>query len=227
MVEAIDEPAAGPRKPRKPRTADPLGQHVAGVVDALQRRYLAQRSDAVAMLAQLRKAVNAEPGTARLEAVWLPDELLEPDHRHDVDRDEPCATPAERALHTAVTLFAVHQQSQRDQRMHTLGTTFAAAVQWLAIVSANEETVHRRFAALGTAATYEELIYHARSLITQLRGAKIGFDYGVFADDLLLFQRIDPLPSGLSGAEHVRALWGREYWRARPFEDRAESRSAA
>nr|BFF22452.1 hypothetical protein GCM10025732_04170 [Glycomyces mayteni] len=36
----------------------------------------------------------------------------------------------------------------------------------------------------------------------------------MFADDLRLFQRGPALVSGLTGADHVRALWGREYWRA-------------
>ncbi|PRY60954.1 type I-E CRISPR-associated protein Cse2/CasB [Glycomyces artemisiae] len=206
------EPAAR-KRPKQPRKPEALGEHVASVVDDLQRRYLRQESAAIATLAQLRQAVNAEPGTAGLAAVWLPDALIERELRYD-RAEPPRATPSERALHTAVTLFAIHQQSQREQRMHTPGTTFAVACQWLAAVRGNDETVHRRFAAVGTAATYAELVYHVRNLVTQLRAAKIGFDYGVFADDLCLFQQGRALNSGLTGADHVRALWGREYWRA-------------
>ncbi|MFB9658448.1 type I-E CRISPR-associated protein Cse2/CasB [Glycomyces mayteni] len=206
------EPAVR-KRPRHSREPEALGRHVASVVDDLQRRYLRQAPAAIAALAQLRQAVNAEPGTAGLDAVWLPDALIEPELRSE-RAEHPRATPSEQALHTAVTLFAIHQQSQREQRMHTPGTTFAVACQWLAAVRDNDETVHRRFAAVGTAATYPELVYHVRNMVTQLRAAKIGFDYGVFADDLRLFQRGPALVSGLTGADHVRALWGREYWRA-------------
>lgn len=211
MTDTLEPDAR--KRPKQSREPKALGEHVAAVVDNLQRRYLRQEAAAIAALAQLRQAVNAEPGTAGLAAVWLPDALIEPELRSKLAR-QPRATPSEQALHTAVTLFAIHQQSQREQRMHTPGTTFAVACQWLAAVRDNDETVHRRFAAVGTAATYPELVYHVRNLVTQLRAAKIGFDYGVFADDLRLFQRGPALTSGLTGADHVRALWGREYWRA-------------
>lgn len=211
------------RKVRPPRKPGPLGTRVASVVGELQARYLKNESIAIAELAQLRQAVNAEPGTSRMDSVWLPDELLEADAWRYDRGDEAKATPSERALHTAVTLFAVHQQSQREQPMHVPGTTFGAAAQWLAAVKGDtgaaasaDNPVYKRFTALGTAATYEELVYHARHLIKQLRGEKIGFDYGVFADDLRTFQLKGPFPSGQSGADHVRALWGRDYWRARP-----------
>ncbi|MEU6857790.1 type I-E CRISPR-associated protein Cse2/CasB [Glycomyces sp. NPDC046736] len=201
------------RRPRNPRRPRPFGAHVAEVVSGLQARYLKQRPDAIATLAQLRHAVNAEPGTTGLEAAWLPDALLELDHRRYDDETHPRATPSERALHTAVTFFALHQQSQRDQRMHTPGTSFANAVQWLATVNA-DGTVYKRFSSVSSASSYDEITYHARHLVKQLRAAKIGFDYGLFADDLLTFQRQGPLSNGLTGPDHVRSLWGREYWRA-------------
>jgi CRISPR system Cascade subunit CasB len=215
-VEAPSEPDV--RRRGFPRDRRPLGEHVAGVIAELQRRYLDDRADAIAALAQLRGAVNAEPGAAGLpEACWLPDELLEIEYR---TRDE--ASPSERVLHTAVTLWAVHQQSRRDECMHMGGTPFAVAVQRLAALrrpagmKLADDPVYRRFTAMGTAPTYRELAHHARGLIAQLRDARIGFDYGLFADDLRTFQRrIDPA-TGLTGPDRVRALWGREYWRAAP-----------
>lgn len=204
------------RQPRR-RRRTPLGEHVADVIADLQWRYQNDKPDAVAALARLRRAVTDEPGSARLPAAcWLPDELIEDDYRHLDRLPEPQPTSAERALHSAVTLWALHQQSRRDQRMHALGTPFASAVQRLALTSSNEDTVHARFAALATAATYRELTHHARGLILQLRDAQIGFDYGLFADDLVLFQRGAQASTGLTGPERVRAQWGREYWRARP-----------
>jgi CRISPR system Cascade subunit CasB len=214
-MRAETAPAAIRQPRRRPRT--PLGEHVADVIADLQWRYQNDRPDAAAALARLRRAVTDEPGTARLPAAcWLPDELIEDDYRHLDTLTEPQPTPAEQALHSAVTLWALHQQSRRDQRMHSLGTPFAAAVQRLALASPNEETVHARFAAAATAATYRSLTHHARGLILQLRDAQISFDYGLFADDLVLFQRSAQASTGLTGPERVRSRWGREYWRARP-----------
>lgn len=212
-----DRPDSTTRRPRYARKRRALGEHVAGVIAELQWRYLDGRPDAVAALAHLRSAIGAEPGSAQLpEACWLPEELLEIEFKN---RDE--ASPSERVLHTTVTLWAVHQQSRRDQRMHEGGTSFVAAVQRLAPAqrlaeaNPNEDPVYKRFTAMGTALTYRELTHHARGLVTQLRGARIGFDYGLLADDLRMFlDRPDP-KTGLTGPDRVRSLWGREYWRAR------------
>ncbi|GAA1660122.1 hypothetical protein GCM10009830_01440 [Glycomyces endophyticus] len=211
MVDPPSTPSPPIRRPLRTRTVSEFGRHVSGVVGRLQAGYLEKRPNSISSLARLRNSVNFAPGAAKsAEAIWLPSELLGAEY---VRPDEPSHT--ETALHTAVTLFAVHQQSQAE-RMHRSGVTFAAAVQRLALGSSNEDTVHRRFAAIGSAVDYSELVYHARGLVTQLRGEKIGFDYGLFADDLCTFQSRTSPASGLSGAEYVRALWGREYWRARP-----------
>lgn len=217
MDEQPSNPSGPIRRPAKPRKVTEFGRHVSSVVGRLQAGYIDKRPDSVAALARLRNSVNLKPGAAKsAEAIWLPDGLLGTEY---VGPDEPSRT--ETALHTAVTLFAVHQQSQSDKRMHASGTTFAAAAQWLAAVSPNADTVHRRFGALGTAVNYAELVHHARGLITQLRGEKIPFNYGLFADDLCTFQsKTSPAP-GISGPAYIRALWGREYWRAQPKPKRA------
>lgn len=206
-----DDAHSEPRtpRPRYRRRRAPLGEHVAAVVAGLQHRYRDGVPEAIAVLARLRRAVNEEPGSAGVqEACHLPDEVLQREYLPD---DEP--SPSERALHTAVTLWALHQQSRRDKPMHTGNATFAEAIRRLAAASPNEETVYRRFTALGTAATYSELAFHARGIVKQLRDAQIGFDYGLLADDLRTFQHGLTAATGLTGPERVRALWGREYWR--------------
>lgn len=211
MTDDANSTPPAPR-PRYRRRRAPLGEHVATVITGLQRRYLDDVPEAIAVLAQLRQGVNEAPGTAGIrEASLLPDEVTRREYLPD---DEP--SPSEQALHTAVTLWALHQQSRREKPMHTGNATFAAAIRRLAATSPNEETVYRRFTALGTAATYSELAFHARGIVTQLRDAQIGFDYGLLADDLRIFQRGVGASTGLTGPEHVRALWGREYWRTDP-----------
>lgn len=216
-------PAPQPTRSRYRRRRAPLGEHVAAVIAGLQRRYLDDAPEAIAVLARLRRTVNEAPGGANIrEACHLPEEVT----RHEyLPQDEPSFS--EQALHTTVTLWALHQQSRREKPMHTGGTTFAAAIRRLAFVSPNEETVYRRFTALGTASTYSELTFHARGIVTQLRDAQIGFDYGLLADDLRTFQRGMEASTGLTGPERVRALWGREYWRTEPESSSTENSKTA
>jgi CRISPR system Cascade subunit CasB len=193
----------------------PLGEHVAKVIGSLQGRYCRREPGALATLAHLRNAANADLRMGSVpEACWLPEELLERGWK----LDEP--SPTERALHSAVTTWAVHQQSLSEHRMHQPGTTFAQAVQRLALrrrsEGRNEDTIHERFLSIGAVITYGELMHDVRGLVRQLRDERIGFDYGIFADDLRTFQDGTYTYSGQSGPERVRDKWGREYWRSKP-----------
>lgn len=190
---------------RRPFRRVPLhqaGRLVDERIAALQERYRANTSSGVSDLAALRRAATAEPGADprvwELTLAGLPVEAGV--------GDEP--TDAERAVHAAMTLYAVHQQSQRD-RMHRAGHGLGRAVRALGREIGNEDAVRRRFEALGTAATFAGLMQHSRGLVRQLRGAAIPLDYGQFADDLLALQ--SPVRAGA-----VRLRWGRDYHRARP-----------
>jgi CRISPR system Cascade subunit CasB len=184
---------------------------VAHTVGVLQDDYLRQRAAASATLARLRAAAGKPAGSSYhvLDVTTVPPHLLG-DYVRD---DEP--TDTEHAMHAALTLYATHQQSHHDAKMHQAGTGLGAAVGFLAHASTNPETVRRRFAALGTARTFDEAVYHVRSLVYQLREKKIPLDYGLLADDLSAFQRSD-------GAERIRATWGREFYRNR-YDERAAS----
>ncbi len=178
-------------------------------VDRLQAAYLdrsrADHSTAVGSLARLRRAVTSEPGSE--PGIW---DLLFDGFPAELTgvRDEP--SRAERSAHASLTLYAVHQQSQRTG-MHIVGRSLGTAVGLLARDLATGRDVRadpgvvRRFQALGTASTFSETVYHARGLATQLRGAGIGMDYGRFAGDLYRLQ--DPTRS--SG---VRLHWGRDFY---------------
>lgn len=178
-----------------------LRSYVTMKVSALQSRYCNDDSAAAASLARLRRAVTTAPGAD--SNVWgeifegMPPALLgrgdEPS-RHEV------------AAHTAITLFAIHQQSKRVP-MHQRGVGFGAAVQRLASLGhGSENAVMRRFQAIGTASDLNETTHHARSLITQFRSAGVALDYGILAEDLSDLQ----LPSR---ADRVRLRWGRQYYR--------------
>ncbi len=205
---AADQPDNPVRK-RWGRSRRELGDHVARRVGALQARVLSTvpQPEAVSALARLRRGIGRTPGfDFTLERyLQLPGDLLD---RPDDDTE---AADAEHAIHDAVTLYALHQQSRRE-RMHVDGRGLGQAMSDLVGRSGGPEGVRRRFAALGTASSYQESIYHLRSLITMLREHQIPLDYGLLADDLETLR----LPGERS---KVQAVWGREFFRSRPSTD--------
>ncbi len=197
-----------PARRRWSRPRSELCDYVAGVVAGLQSRVLRERPDpeAVGALARLRRGIGREPGSDySLERYLFVPEGLIPFIPPDGPAD------AEYAVHDAVTLYALHQQSQR-RPMHLYGNGLGAAVAILVSRSDGPEGVRRRFTALGTASTYPESIYHLRSLTTMLRTHEVPLDYGLLADDLLTLRK----PYGAAG---VRAAWGREFFRHRPDDE--------
>jgi CRISPR system Cascade subunit CasB len=177
-----------------------LAAFVNARVHGLQERYRANDAYAVGALARLRRAVSSAPGDD--VTVWA--ELFEDFPPGLMGRDGQ-ASRAERAAYAALTLYAVHQQSQPNP-MHRSGGSMGSAARRLGAVLGNEEAVLRRFHALGTATSFEESLHHARGLVTQLRGAQIPLDYGRLAVDLHRLQIADRAPG-------VRLAWGRDYYR--------------
>lgn len=179
---------------------DELRDFVRDRVESLQRRALEshQVARATAELAQLRHAVGREPGadpnTWQLTLEGLP--------RQYTGRDDEVSNE-ERAVHAAMTLYAVHQQS-RGERMHRRGPSFGRAASALAR-SGNEAAVLRRFQALATADSLAEMLHHSRGLITQFRSHGVPLDYGRFCVDLVKMQRP-------ATADRVRLAWGRDYY---------------
>lgn len=181
-------------------TSDFVGRTIA----ALQHGYLRvpASSSSRAALAQLRRGLGRRPGDVP-EVLRL---TVNPD-APEVRQDAPTAD--EWAIHAAMTLYAVHQQSQ-SRRMHVPGTRFGTALGRIRYRDGAENPgVVRRFQALGTATSLDEVLAHARALVTLLRGAGEGFDYGAFAVDLVHLQ--DP-----AHAADVRLAWGRDFYRTRP-----------
>lgn len=177
-----------------------LSAYVARKVTRLQELYLAGVPSASASLARLRRAVHRAPGDD--PAVWA--EIFEGFPTALLGRGD---TPSrfEKAAHAALTLYAIHQQSQ-SRPMHRTGIGIGAATRTLGAQSNSEQAVLRRFQMLGTATSFEETLHHARGLITQFRAAGIALDYGRLATDLADIQN-EPR------ARRVRLAWGRDYYR--------------
>lgn len=204
----MPDPTETPAESSAQQVGTPPPGSAQGFVDAqlsrIQAGYLRYppSSSARADLAQLRRGVGRDAGTVA-EILGLTTNADAPRPRQDDPTAEECA------IHTAMTLYALHQQSQ-GRPMHVRGRGFGAALGSIRYADGAENPgVVRRFRALGTATDLREAAAHARALVTLLRSAGQGFDYGVLARDLTRLQ--DP-----SRAPAVRLAWGREFYRARP-----------
>lgn len=160
-----------------------------------------------AMLANLRRGIGRAPGD--IPALWgafLQDLPLE------LQSDRGKASPAEWAIYTALTLYALHQQGQSSS-MHRSGNRLGYAVHKLAAPekSPEESSVFRRFNALATASSAEELAHHLRGIIQLLRREGIPLDYAQLAEDLYWMQFSATAP-------RVRLRWAEDYYHM-PSED--------
>lgn len=205
MTAVSEQESPAESRKRGARTRKPLGDNVARTIARLQTRLLAPtpHQEAIAVLARLRRGIGRVPGFDYTLDRYLavPDDLVGDWLRFD----EPSDT--EHAKHVAVTHYALHQQSQREQ-MHVDGRGLGRAIADLARLSGGPEGVRRRFAALGTAISFDETLYHLRSLIVMLREHRIPLDYGLLADDLRTLRQP-------GGRERMQAAWGREFFRTR------------
>lgn len=191
-----------------------VGRFVDERVTNLQNRTLNpafRDASATAALARLRRGVGKEPGELL--------DILEFTFSTDfVDSDDPeSASPAERAAHLAMTLFAAHQQS-RGERMHRRGVGLGTALRSLHSGDPKSlpDPLIRRFRMLGTADSLPELSHHLRGVVQLLRAGAIPLDYGLLADQLVAWQRFD--------RNTVQLNWGRQFYRT-PKRDRSDSDS--
>ena len=122
----------------------------------------------------------------------------------------------EKAVHTALTLWARHQGSNAAP-MHMVeakGTprSFGAAVRALAEKGRGdkrpEETpVFRRLSSVVAAPAFDALAHHLRGIVDLLEAAEMPMDYGLLAADLFEWQS----PQRRSAAPR---RWGRQFARA-------------
>ncbi len=201
------------RPSASPSLLDQLVDHVRQQVSSLQRQYVAAPgmrppSGVAATMAGLRRASPVAVGDD--PAIWgvtlgdTPATLL----GHG---DEP--SRAERVIHAALCLYAVHQHSRGDE-MHRPGVRFGQAVGQLARArsAANEpfdNATVKRFHVVGTSLSPARRLDGMRALIRLMRGQtspSIGLDYGLLARDLY---RLDLGHA----AGRVRLAWGRDLHR--------------
>lgn len=169
-------------------------------------------SSARAMLAKLRRGIGKTPGS--MPELWevtfkgLPQELT--------GKGQDPST-GEWAVHTALTLFALHQQGKdlKLQCMSKDGDSLGISLRKLVGDDEEEKRIKRRFDAASTANSMEEFSHHLRGLIQLLKAKAIPLDYPALAEDLFWLQ----LPNA---RDSVRLRWGRDFYRPVKTDDTNE-----
>ena len=172
-----------------------VNQRIGGA-HGLQKRYLDNESLGRAEVAALRKGANRAPG--ELPEIWELTRVEVPDGAGDAPTRE------EIAVHTAMTLYAVHQQS-RSECMFVPGRGLGRAAHELVGTDEENPSARARFNAPVTSTTVAELRHHLRNLVSLLRSRGIALDHAMLADDIVRFQRP-------GGAKSVRLAWARQYY---------------
>lgn len=200
-TDAAATPDTADTAPPVPQRARHLGD-IGRLVDCrlngengLQNRYLRNEARARGHMAALRSATTKEPG--EIPEIWELTQVKVPDHVGDAPTWE------EVAVHTAMTLYAVHQQS-RTTRMFRPGRGLGHAARELVGWEEDNDSARKRFNALVTSTTITELRHHLRNFISLLRARDITLDHAMLADDIVRFQRP-------GGAKKVRLTWARQY----------------
>lgn len=152
-------------------------------------------------LAALRRAAGRPP--LDLPETWP---LIVP-----IAHDAPWA---EAAVHHALTLYAVHQQSLVEP-MHRAGSGVGRASRALR-ERTDSDGARRRLLAVASAQSVSALAAQLRGLVTLLRSERIPLDYVGLARDLLAWP--DP-----ARAANVRRRWARDFYGVEAAEDAANT----
>lgn len=182
----------------------------------LQHGYLKKNDEAwaVARLAQLRRGAGKAPeevpelfGLTGTEGLYTQD--------GQVKGGENAAT----AVHLAVTLYAVHQQSQRTLPMHVRDHNLGGAVRELMPPGKIDDPLRRRFVRAAGATSANVLAHRLRELVLLLRRAGEPLDYAWLADQI---------ERALAPGQRlrVRQEWGREFHSWRPREDAKDAQAS-
>lgn len=197
-------------------TPQRVGSITGVIIVPLQEDYLSDRPYAVAALARLRRGAGKE--FAQVPDLWgLTDTgalYEQPTARRPLSEEE--LIHAEDAVHVALTLWALHQQS-RGKAMHradrrTAPMGFGAAVRRLMPRNEIDEPVRKRFVRVGSAPDLAAMALRLRDVVLLLRREDIELDYALLAEQLYRWQQP-------GGRESVRRAWGRSFHAYRAPED--------
>ena len=185
-------------------------KYVQQVTKEIVARILTMRDESArrAALANWRQGVGKVPGeqpkVTGLLLQGIPEEMYADYHGYEKE-----ASPAEWAVYTAVTLFALHQQGKNCEHepMYQEGKSFGAAIAGLVEEEEDKERITRRFNMVITAADMRELSHHLRSVVQMLNAKGIPADYAALAGDLYRYQFV-------KSRDSVRLKWGQDFYGA-------------
>lgn len=163
-----------------------------------------------ATLAKLRRGIGKPPGSQpdlwNITLNGLPETLMSKSGE---------ATRGEWAVHTALTLYALHQQGKnlKEHCMNQEGISLGAAVRKLVNSNRdNEEAVRRRFLSAVVSDSFEKFCWLLRGVIQLLKTKNIPLDYPMLTEDLYWFQFPD-------WQDSVRLKWGQDFYRTTKSEE--------
>jgi len=118
-------------------------------------------------------------------------------------------TAEERAIITTLQLYAVHQQGQAITVNENERENYANIGNALKLLRTGDSSkaIDRRFNAMITASTYNELENHLRYLVKLVRSkgkGTIRINYSQLANDLFWYQ--------LGKSQAIKLSWGRSYY---------------
>ena len=156
-----------------------------------------------AELAELRRGVGHKPGELPSVTGILLEVLPE---KYFGFGDSP--SYEEWAVYIALTLFAVHQQSNDivNELMHQQGESIGKAIAGLIRDENDRERIIRKMTIILKTKDVEDLSYHLKSMIYLLRSENLKIDYTDLAQDIYKFQIRECTDS-------VRLKWGRDFYR--------------
>ena len=169
----LPDAADTPPVPQRARHLGDIGRLVDSRLNGdngLQNRYLRNEARARGEMAALRGAATKEPG--EIPEIWELTQVEVPDNTDDAPTWE------EVAVHTAMTLYAVHQQS-RTTRMFRPGRGLGHAARELVGWEEDNDSARKRFNTLVTSTTITELRHHLRNFISLLRARDITLDHAM------------------------------------------------
>lgn len=191
-------------------------QHVTG----LQGAFLREDPHAVAALARLRRGAGKPAfmvqdlwGLTGMEELATALDTLTGSERRFFDIDH-----AEEALNLAVTLWALHQQSQHGKGMHKLpwrekgkqerrqglGTAVRELMRATTGGTEVDEPLRKRFVRVAGATSLNAFAQRLRDIVLLLRREAIPLDYGLLADQIYRWQ-------SAAGRADVHREWGRDF----------------
>lgn len=167
--------------------------------------FLSSNSPAAkAMLAKLRRAAGKDP--VDTPEVWeitldgLPDLLS---GRYYDGAYHP--SDSERAVHAALTIYAVQAQGSSTSP-HVIGISLGEAAGKLSASMKGNDTIKKRFGSIITASDVTELAHHLRGLAQLFRSkGDSGMDYVMLAKDLYLY-------SNTERRSNVLFRWGEDFF---------------